>query len=535
VGGVITVRDLPGPWFDRPQYRPRVRNGGKDAWFIAALHPEREVPAAPPAEPAGGRLALREAVEAAYREWRLPRVPRAEASLDDLAAPGAAAVVAGQQPGFLCGPLYALYKALGAIAAARRYAARTGRRAVPIFWLVSEDHDLDEARDAFLPGGAEGEGVFRYPHAADRRPLAEYPIDEPALAVIAAAGARLASRRHGAEAQALLDLHRGRNFASAFAAFLAEVLGPEGLLVVDPVRLRPFAAPLFRRVIADPDGVLAAIRRGREEVTALGFEPLVAARLPLFLIADGRRHHLSPAPGGLQVDGGGPFLPRDEALALLERAPESFSSGALLRPLVQETVLPSVLTIGGPAEVGYFAQLGPLADFLGVRRPAIALRPQATLIDGKAARTAAALDLEIIAAARVPADLLPREEEPPALRAARELAARAGETLARAIDETAPGGKEARLRAQAQDIGAGIARLADRLAEVRASRRTAELEAATRLWDFAFPAGALQERRWGPLHFIARHGRGWIAELLAAIERDPLSAAHRWVLFGEAE
>src|SRR5712692_90278 len=66
------------------------------------------------------------------------------ANLDRLAE-GAVAVVSGQQVGLFGGPAYAVYKALTAIRLAEEL-SETGIPAVPIFWMATEDHDLDEVR-----------------------------------------------------------------------------------------------------------------------------------------------------------------------------------------------------------------------------------------------------------------------------------------------------------------------------------------------------------------------------------------------------
>ena len=62
-----------------------------------------------------------------------------------LAEPGVLAVVTGQQPGLLGGPLLTAHKAAGALALARALEAEHGVPVVPVFWLASEDHDLEEA------------------------------------------------------------------------------------------------------------------------------------------------------------------------------------------------------------------------------------------------------------------------------------------------------------------------------------------------------------------------------------------------------
>jgi uncharacterized protein YllA (UPF0747 family) len=58
---------------------------------------------------------------------------------------GAIAVVSGQQVGLFGGPAYSIYKALTAVQIAAELTSE-GIDAVPIFWMATEDHDLDEVR-----------------------------------------------------------------------------------------------------------------------------------------------------------------------------------------------------------------------------------------------------------------------------------------------------------------------------------------------------------------------------------------------------
>src|SRR5215472_6797263 len=68
------------------------------------------------------------------------------ANLERLAR-GAVAVVSGQQVGLFGGPAYSIYKALTAIQIAEEL-TRGGIEAVPVFWMATEDHDLEEVRHA---------------------------------------------------------------------------------------------------------------------------------------------------------------------------------------------------------------------------------------------------------------------------------------------------------------------------------------------------------------------------------------------------
>jgi bacillithiol biosynthesis cysteine-adding enzyme BshC len=531
----LKIRELPLDWFDRPQYRPRVTRAPGEAWFLLTpeFAPSSRVRPGPPREPPAGRKAVRLAFEETYEAWDLPRCTATRRSLDVLEREGTGLVITGQQPGFLGGPLHTVYKAIAAIAVARHYQAETGRACVPVFWVAGDDHDFEEVREALLPGPDGNDVTFRFPGKSDRRPLSEYKVDADAAEVLETAASHLATRRHSEKIRALLQLYRGRNLASGFAALLADLLGHTGMLFLDPVNVRPMASALIRRVIEEPERILARVEEGRMEVQAHGMKPLVKGRLPLFLLRQGRRDHLSPARGGLEVDGGGPIIAQKDLIETLEKDPRAFSAGALLRPVLQEACLPCVITVGGPAEVGYFAQIGPLAAHFGLERPAIALRFNGTLVEGKMARTANGMSLATMAAARRAEDLLLPREEPAALQAARALAERVERELTTAAGDVAPPQQAERLKRKAKDVSNSILHLTDRIATAHLHSRTQEVEEVRKLWNFTLPGDVLQERRWNALHFISKHGTAWIDELIEAITDDPLRVVHRWVMFGD--
>jgi len=550
------VQPLPRSWFEnRQRYRRRgphpsaATTSGPptdDAWFLLA-HPELAIDApgldrqaAIPSDLGTSRAELVDAFRATYTNWRLPLTTAAERALSALGDDATTCIVTGQQPGFLGGPIYTLLKALSAIATARWIETHHGTRCIPVFWVAGEDHDIDEVRTARFGaasgGGASDDAVaFSLPHPDDRRPLSSRDVDPATVAVLDAASEHFASLQCGDDAVALVDAYRERSVAGGFAAMLATLLGDRGLVVIDPEQLRPLARPLFRRVIESPGAALGAVQRGAAEVAASGLDPFVRARLPLFrLDDDGRRHHLSPTESGdLRVDGGGPTIERAKLLDELDREPQRFSSGALLRPLIQQSLLPCVATIGGAAEVGYFAQLDALADWLAVRRPAIALRFQATILGGRATRAwrRLGLDLESFSRAREATDLLPPATPSAALRDLDDVRS-AFRRTADALCAELPAAQRGLERAIG-GIDAALEKLAARASKAHARERDDLWPAAERVWREAFPDGELQERRRGWLELVGRYGTDWLDDLIATIETDPTALEHRLVLIEE--
>jgi uncharacterized protein YllA (UPF0747 family) len=60
---------------------------------------------------------------------------------------------------------------------------------------------------------------------------------------------------------------------------------------------------------------------------------------------------------------------------------ESLSPNVLLRPVLERVVLPTVAYVGGPSEVAYFAQVGAVAEELGVALPRVIPRWSGTVVE----------------------------------------------------------------------------------------------------------------------------------------------------------
>jgi bacillithiol biosynthesis cysteine-adding enzyme BshC len=441
------------------------------------------------------------------------------ASLELLAQAGTVAVVTGQQVGLFSGPAYSIYKALTAARLAEELRAQ-GIPAVPIFWLATEDHDFAEVNHSFV-FDAEHRPVSLSVNGSigTERPVGTIPIEAPPADRLRAA---FAGFPYGAEvADMVAQSYRpGVTFGAAFQALLERLLAKCGLLFIDPLddAVRRLAAPLLREALRDGKNLHAKLQERNRELEAAGYHAQVhleAKTSLVFLLEGGRRITLRKQNGE--------FVSKDRrySVAELSDLAEHLSPNALLRPVVQDYLLPTVAYVGGPAELAYMAQSQVIYDDLLHRMPVMVARNGFTLLD---ARTAKLMDKYGLALT----GFFHGED------AVREAIARklVPEALAREFEQVQGGAARSldELRAVLQSFDATLAEATDKgRAKImyqlsKIERKTARemlrrneraAEDARYMSDLIFPEKHLQERFYSILPFVARHGLGLMAVLLA--------------------
>jgi bacillithiol biosynthesis cysteine-adding enzyme BshC len=304
--------------------------------------------------------------------------------------PASVAVVTGQQAGLFGGPLFTLLKALTAIRQAKRLEAEQGVPTVAVFWVDAEDHDWDEVKVCrVLDAGMDSRTVaLARPEGSADRPIARVNLDGAVEQAIAELALALPPSEF---TPALIDGLRqaytaGIGMADAFARWLESVLGRYGLIVYDSSdrAAKPLVAPLFAAEIerAGETSRLAAQAGRRLESRGYHIQVTPAeGAIALFYIAEGRE--------AIRVDGSQFIVGgrADTPASLLERvrqSPHEFSPNVLLRPLVQDTLFPTVCYVAGPSELAYLAQLRDVYQGFGVPMPLIVQRATATLVDANA-------------------------------------------------------------------------------------------------------------------------------------------------------
>jgi bacillithiol biosynthesis cysteine-adding enzyme BshC len=477
----------------------------------------------------GRRQRVAKALERQNRSWQA-----SAKTLQNIARlrQGAFAVVTGQQVGLFGGPAFALYKALTAVKLAND-ASSAGIDCVPVFWLASSDHDLAEVNHISIPGPDAAFCTLTVTtHGLPDAPVGTVSFGPEVVAVIQQAEELLGDSEI---AGLLKDSYReGENFGSAFARLFTRLLGEWGVIFLDACdpSLGKIAEPIYRAAIESSGDLNEALLARGKELEGAGYHQqakVTPTSTLLFALRAGARIVIQRRTNGDAPEDfliGEELVSREELLRRISIDPEDFSPNVLLRPVVQDYLLPTLAYTGGAAETAYFAQAEVVYKALLGRVTPIVPRFSATIIEEKPATLLqryglAVTDLfrgaeavrELLAARNLPQELQQAFEDADknlenSLAAVREALQRLDKTLADAAENAG-----AKMHHQLTQLRARAARAELRQSEIFGRH-------ASLLSNMLYPDKTLQEREIAGIYFLAQHGVQFLQELFAAIRTE---------------
>ncbi len=433
------------------------------------------------------------------------------------------AVVSGQQAGLFSGPLYTIYKALSAVKLAGCLTQRK-TKAVPVFWIATEDHDFPEVAKAEFIGRDCRLAQVEAPVSLHRdgQPVGRVVIDESINGVLDKLFELLPSSEFTPDLELLLrDAWRpGRGYGEAFARMITSLLGSYGLVLLDPldIRLKKLAAPLYAKAASRAHEIATAIEVRSRRLVEAGYHAQVTASensFPLFLHDnDGARHAVTRTSDGKYAT-----KDRHESYTageLSEMAlsqPERFSPNVTLRAVVQDYLLPTIAYYGGAAEIAYFAQTAEVYRLL--ERPATPILPRSslTMIESHTSRVLERYDLSLVDLFAGPESVLKRVvEEHLGADTAKSFAGTEEavnsqlDTLREQLRSVDPTLADA-LETGRRKINYQLEGLRTRFYRAQMSRDEAAQRQLQRAFEQLFPNKDLQERHINVTSLLARHGR----------------------------
>jgi bacillithiol synthase len=465
--------------------------------------------------------------------------PAARAAAEQLADPQTVVIITGQQAGLFGGPLFTLLKALTAMKLAAKVSQEHHVPVVPVFWIDAEDHDWAEVSSSTILGA---DGVPRTIRLGDLKgarqlPIGKLTLDEQIHAALQGLAAALPDTEF--RAPLLEDLRRsyrpGLTMVEAFGRWLETMLGPHGLVVFDSSdpAAKPLARDVFSRELARPGETAQLAAAAGQRLVASGYHAQVSpsdGAVSLFYLNDGREGVRFSNERASVGD-------RDTTIAALaqevEQSPERFSPNVLLRPIVQDTLFPTICYVAGPSELAYLGQLRDVYRHFDVPMPLMYQRATATIVDSATLRflTKYELPLEALQPQDEAAlNQLLQDQLPPTVEhALLNVSTVVDEHMARLaaavpqIDPTLEGTVQSTLARMQHDLRT----LHNKVIQAAKRRDETLRRQFQRAQTLTFPNGHPQEREIGIVWFANRYGPALVDRLL---EELPLDMGHHWVL-----
>lgn len=445
---------------------------------------------------------------------------------------GAVALVTGQQVGLFGGPLYAFYKALSAIKFAQQV-TQDGADCVPVFWLATEDHDFAEVQSAaFFSNTKSLVQLTLEAPGKPNQPVSEIQLGAKIALLVEQAADALGQ---GEMAELLRACYTPQeSLGSAFARLFSKIFSKFGLIVLDPSHpdLHRIAAPVYQAALDKSDRLVNSLLERGAHLEAAGYEQQVkvtkSSTLLFRINQEGERLPVRRVNGKFLA--GTEQLSSQQLQEEIAKNPERFSPNVLLRPVVQDYLLPTVAYVGGPSEIAYFAQANVVYQELLGRVTPILPRFSATLIDAKSRRimeqygvtiadifTGPERQRERLAERHLPQELDSRLEQ------TRQVLEENLSAIVAELKKLDPTLVEAAERSVAK-MEYQLDHLRKKAAHAQLRRREELRRHADHLSSTIFPNKNLQEREIAAVSFLAQHGNVLLDRVYEAIQ--PACAAH---------
>ena len=454
-------------------------------------------------------------------------------NLQRLSQAGSFAVVTGQQVGLFSGPAFTIFKVLTTVRLAN-HLTELGVPAVPVFWLATEDHDLAEVAEV-----ATLDDEYNLISLADhgdspspRSPVGNVRLTQESTEALARLEASLPP---GPARECLLqDLRQtytpGATWVDAFGRFMARLLSPWGVILLNPLdpAVHQLSAEVYSQALEQAPELRARVLERSQSLIRSGYHAQVNVTEDstlVFVTREGNRLPIHQRNGDYFVEGTQrTFI--EELRSELADDPIAFSPNVLLRPLVQDTLLPTIAYIAGPSELAYLAQAQVLYETFGRPQPVFFPRAAFTLVDHRIQKLLEKYRLSVedvwlgeehlsrkIAAVGLAEGWSDRFEQ------AQQDMASLLDRLRGDIERLDPTLLEALQHAQ-EKIHYQMDRLQGKVSRAGLARSELLHRHAQALKRFLMPEKDLQERRVGGAYFLGRAGYELLHRLLSQIQTD---------------
>lgn len=458
-------------------------------------------------------------------------------ALDNIALllkPTTFAIVTGQQVGLFGGPLYTVLKTITTIKLSERLKQKYPQfDFVPVFWIEGEDHDFAEMNHVSVLDGENKVTPIQYLPGGEMPernlgPIGELVFDESLLQTFAALESALQKTDFSDEVLRKLKecYSPGRTFTQAFTAWMNFLFEDYGLVFLSANNpgIKRILSPLFLKEISGFPKTSQAVIRQSAELEEKYHAQIKAKSINLFLFHKGGRFLIEPREHDFSLKGTRHFLQKDELITIASETPELLSPNVVLRPIAQDTLLPTLAYVAGPSEIAYHAQLKPLYQEFNVLQPIIYPRASATFLEERAERAMEKYGLGLAEffedGEKVTAKVAERVSEVKA----DVLFGSASATFHDALNELKFGLKEidptllGALEGVKSKIDGNLNVLKEKTVAAQKRRHETALRQVEKALTSLLPNGVLQEREINVIHFMNKYGPDLVKWLVGEVD-----------------
>ncbi len=298
--------------------------------------------------------------------------------------------VTGQQTGIGVSPLLAVYKFITNEIIAEKLSSLLHKTVVPVFWLQTEDHDLEEISSLGVLTAELDFKKFRYQSkdiddtGKNRKSIGSLPFPDTISPELDTFLRQFYREELLQEVSSLINstFSISTSFHESFARCMYQFFPESKTVFIDPRlpcfddrrrQIMTFAFDNWQDINSDLRHTSTLIK--------------IRENSPLFFMhAEGKnedRYRLEYNGKDFEIPGLSLKYTSEEIYNQIQNYPEKFSTSALLRPLFQDTLLPSLCYVAGSTEMQYLKETQPLYHRLGIPNPKILPRAHVSIVDNK--------------------------------------------------------------------------------------------------------------------------------------------------------
>lgn len=326
-------------------------------------------------------------------------------NIDLLLNDNSVAIITGQQVGLFSGPLYTLYKTLTVLKLTEQLTEKyPDYNFVPIFWLESEDHDIEEISSFSLINNANQLIKLKYQYEAEKEDanygaVGNLYLNNSIKLFFDTLRQSLISTEYSPNVIELFETayQNGMTFSRAFVHLFNVLLEDSGLVFFDPNNptIKNLVKPIFENELKNISKTCQLVIEQSDSIEHQYHAQIKPKPINLFMFINNGRYNIEPRTDGFSLKGTRKYFTNTEMFDLLDKKPEAFSPNVVLRPICQDYIFPTLSYVAGPSEVAYFAQLKLLYQHFNIPEPIIYPRASVTIVEERIQKTMVKFNLKV--------------------------------------------------------------------------------------------------------------------------------------------